>query len=212
MQLFLRMNIKSLRFFAFGLWLCSSLLIVGSGCTTPTQKPEALDEPPPLTNAALARIAVGDTVTVTLYGIPSEELPPAQIKPIKEDGTITLPDIGSVHAAGKAPGELEDIIHDLYVPKVYTHINVTVVLSSEQVYFVRGEVKAPNRVLYTGPVTVTKAITSAGDFTDFADHKNVVLIRSSGKRYQLNCDRILRGDDPDPQVYPGDQIEVNRHW
>jgi len=212
MQISQRMNIKSLRFVIFGLWLCSSLLVAGlSGCATPPDV-GSLDMPPPLTNASLARISVGDTITVTLYGIPSDELPPAQVKPIKDDGTITLPDIGSVQAAGKTPGELEDIIHNQYVPKIYKHINVTVVLSSDRVYFVRGEVKSPNRVLYTGPVTVTKAITSAGDFTDFADHKNVTLIRSNGKRYKLNCDRILRGDDPDPDVYPGDQIEVPRHW
>lgn len=212
MQISLRMNIKSLRFFVFGLWLCSSLVIIGlSGCATADQT-GSLEEPPPLTNSSLARISVGDTVTVTLFGIPSDELPPPQIKPIKEDGSITLPEIGKVQAAGKTPGELEDVIEKMYVPKVYTHINVTVVLSSDRVYFVRGEVKTPGRVLYTGPVTVTKAITSAGDFTDFADHKDVVLIRSNGKRYKLNCDRILSGDDPDPEVYPGDQIEVKRHW
>jgi protein involved in polysaccharide export with SLBB domain len=209
MQISLPINMKRLRSYTFGLWFCSSLLLVVglSGCSTPNPT-GAVDEPTATKAPDLARITVGDTVTVTLTGI--DDLPPAQLKPLKEDGTITLPDIGKVQAAGKTPGELEDIIHDLYVPKVYTHLNVTVILSSDRVYFVRGEVKAPNRVLYTGPVTVTKAITSAGDFTDFADHKNIVLIRSNGKHYKLNCDRILRGDDPDPPVYPGDQIEVNR--
>jgi len=169
-----------------------------------------MDEPQTWTNNILPRISVGDTVTVTISGL-DVEVPP-MIKPIKDDGTISLPDVGEVQAAGKTPGELEAAIHNLYVPKIYTHINITVVLTSDRVYFVRGEVKQPSRELYTGPVTVTRAIASAGDFTDFANHKNVVLIRSNGKRYTIDCDRILDGDDPDPPVYPGDQIVVKRRF
>lgn len=205
------MKIKNVRLLFFILFLISPLLLLGlAGCATyEDQDPTLMQEPNSETNE-LARISVGDTVTVTLTGI--EDLPPPLEKPIKEDGTITLPDIGPVKAVGKTPGDLEDAIHKLYVPKVYTHLNVTVKLSSDRVYFVRGEVKQPGRVLYVGPVNVTQAITSAGDFTDFANHKNVVLIRSNGKRYKLNCDHILGGDDPDPPVYPGDQIEVKRRW
>ncbi len=59
-------------------------------------------------------------------------------------------------------------------------------------------------------ITVTKAITSAGDFTDFANRKKVFLIRANGQRFKLNADAILNGDAPDPPVYPGDQIEVAR--
>lgn len=205
------MKLKNVPFVLFPLLLVSTLLVLGlAGCATPDNE-GLMDQPASGANTnVLPRISVGDTVTVTLTGI--DDLPPPLEKPIKEDGTITLPDIGPVQAIGKTPGEMEDTIHSLYVPKIYTHLNVTVKLSSDRVYFVRGEVKVPNRILYTGPVTVTKAITSAGDFTDFANRKAVYLTRLNGKRYKLNCDRILSGDDPDPPVYPGDQIEVKRRW
>ena len=68
----------------------------------------------------------------------------------------------------------------------------------------------PAALIYAGPITVTKAITSAGDFTDFANHKKVWLIRASGQRFKLNADNILDGEAPDPPVYPGDQIYVER--
>ena len=87
----------------------------------------------------LPRLHIGDTVIITFSGVPDE--PPPQEKPIKEDGTITLPDIGRVQAAGKTAGELEDLIHDLYVPAIYRHLNVTVKTSSDRVYYVRGEVR-----------------------------------------------------------------------
>ena len=131
-------------------------------------------------------------------------------KPIKEDGTITLPDIGRVKAVGKTIGELEDTIHDLYVPKIYTHLNVTVKTSSDRVFYISGEVHAPGRVIYAGDITVSKAITSAGDFTDFADRSDVTLIRANGDRFLLNMNHILSGKDPDPPVFPGDQIKVGR--
>jgi protein involved in polysaccharide export with SLBB domain len=64
--------------------------------------------------------------------------------------------------------------------------------------------------MYNGSITVSKAITAAGDFTDFANHSNVWLIRANGQRYLLNMDDILSGEAPDPPVYPGDQIVVGR--
>ena len=115
-----------------------------------------------------------------------------------------------VQAAGKTVGELEDAIHDLYVPKFVTHLNVTVKASSDRAFYISGEVKAPGRLLYTGDITVSKAITSAGDFTDFADRTDVILIRTNGDRFALNMNRILAGKDPDPPIFPGDQIKVGR--
>jgi polysaccharide export outer membrane protein len=156
----------------------------------------------------VARLHVGDTVTITFSGLPDPMDP--QEKPIKEDGTITLQDIGRVKAVGKTPGELEVTIHDLYVPRIVTHLNVTVKASSDRVYYVRGEVKSPGRLIYAGSITVSKAITSAGDFTDFAARGSVWLIRANGDRFKLNVNKILDGDQPDPPVYPGDQIVVGR--
>jgi len=158
----------------------------------------------------VARLHVGDTVTITLKGPPPpNEILPVE-KPIKDDGTITLDYIGRIEAAGKTPGQLEDAIHDLYVPKYYTHLNVTVQASNDRVDYVRGEVKTPGRMIYTGEITVSRAIASAGDFTDFADRTEVYLTRANGQRSELNLKRILAGKDPDPPVYPGDQIEVTR--
>ena len=204
------MNLKNVRFVRFPLLLASALLALGlSGCST--DKNIGLMDPPDKlgTSPILPRLSVGDSVTITLTGLPIE-LPPYE-KLIADDKTISLPDIGTIEAAGMTPHELENYIHDQYVPKIYTHISVTVKTTSDRVYFVRGEVHAPGRLIYVGPITVSKAITSAGDFTDFANRSKVYLTRSnSGKRFRLDCDKILDGQAPDPPVFPGDQIEVKR--
>jgi protein involved in polysaccharide export with SLBB domain len=155
----------------------------------------------------VARFHVGDTVTVTLTGLP--EMIEPHSEPIKEDGTITMPSIGHVRAADKTAGELQNEIHDLYVPKYYRHLTVTV-NTGDRVYFVTGEVKGPGRQLYAGQMTVTKAITTAGGFTDFANHNKVWLIRSGGQRIKVNCDKAFQDQSQDPPVYPNDQIQVPR--
>ena len=156
----------------------------------------------------VARLHIGDSVIVTMDG-PSDAAIQPHEETIKEDGTITLAEIGHVKAAGLTTGELQDIIHDKYVPGIYKRLTVTV-KTGDRVFFVRGEVKAPGRQIYTGPITVTKAITSAGDFTDFSNRRYVVLTRANGQRFVVDCVKILDGKKPDPEVYPGDQIEV-RH-
>ena len=156
--------------------------------------------------AQVARFHVGETVKVDFSGPPDPI--ESHEEPIKEDGTITLPLIGPVKAAGETAGELQTEIHDLYVPKYYVRLTITV-SSGDRVYYVRGEVKNPGRQLYVGETTVTKAITSAGDFTDFASHK-VWLIRADGTRVKVSVDKALEDPSLDPQVYPGDQVYVPR--
>lgn len=154
---------------------------------------------------SVARLHIGDELVVTFSG-PQDPVPPHQ-EIIKEDGTVTLPDIGQVKAAGRTIGELQKAITEAYVPKYYTRLTVTV-KPGDRVFYISGDVKNPGRQIYTGPITLTKAITSAGGFTETSNPRNVVLTRAGGQRYTVNCKSILDGKKPDPDVYPGDQVEV----
>ena len=186
----------------------SLLALFVAGCATPDYKDVmAVPDNDPSAALAGARFNVGDTLAIAFTGPPDPIA--TQEKTIGEDGKITLADIGEVVAVGKTSSEVEKIIHDKYVPAFVNHLNVTV-KAGDRVFYVRGEVGNKGRQVYVGQITVTKAITSAGDFTDFANHKNVLLIRSNGKRFIIDCDAILSGKQPDPPVYPGDQIEVRR--
>jgi polysaccharide export outer membrane protein len=204
---------------SLGLLVCG-LLFTGAiftGCYSSPIDPIFSDNPvaPVMTGspatgytaAEVARFHVGDNIQVTLSGLPTPIEPHQEA--IKEDGTITMPDIGHVQAVGKTAGELQNEIYNLYVPKLYRHLTVTV-SPGDRVYYVTGEVKQPGRQLYAGQMTVTKAITTAGDFTDFANHKKVWLIRANGQRIKVNCNEALRDPTKDPQVYPNDLIRVPR--
>ena len=215
-----------MKLFVYGL-IASSLLLAGlvfTGCSSPlsldsipaagevqTNSSVPALTPKPAAQAQsnyseVAHFHVGETVSVAFSGPPDPIDPHEEL--IKEDGSITLPLIGSVKALGRTAGELQNEIHDLYVPKYYVRLNVTV-KPGDLIYYVRGEVKQPGREIYVGETTVTKAITSAGDFTDYASHK-VTLIRASGGSIKVNVDKALEDPTLDPQIYPGDQVTVPR--
>jgi len=126
---------------------------------------------------------------------------------IWEDGFITLPLVGSVKAEGKTLHELGKEVHDLYVPRFYKHWWMTGTLD-QRVYHVGGQVKSPGRQLYIGATTVTKAIQSAGDFTNFAAKKRVKLTRADGQGIEVNCIKAAKEPALDLPVYPGDKIAV----
>jgi len=204
-----------MKLFVRGL-LASGLLFVGlffAGCSSSPNIDDLLQTGGTATTNSshvnVAKFHVGETVSVMFSGIP-DTIPPHE-EPIKEDGTITLPLIGPVQAVGKTAGELQAQIHDLYVPKYYVRLTVTI-KPGDLVYYVKGEVKTPGRQIYVGEITVTRAITSAGDMTDFASHSNVWLIRANGQRIKVNVDDVLENPSQDPQVYPGDQIVVERRY
>jgi polysaccharide export outer membrane protein len=153
---------------------------------------------------------VGDSLTIVYSDLPGGVTPPFEGK-IKEDGTITLLLNQTFKADGKSPGMLEKEIRACYVPKYYKYMTVTVKqIENTRWYYVDGEVKSPNRWLYTSRITVLKAIASAGGFTDFANRKSVRLTRVDGRTQTVNCVKALDDSKLDLEVYPGDKIYIRR--
>jgi len=154
-------------------------------------------------------LQTGETISVSLSDISTQQPPMEQT--VKADGTITLWYNKTFHVAGKLRGQVEKEIHDAYVPDYY--VNATVTISHQgqsRFYYVGGEVKSPGRQVYIGRITVTRAIQSAGDFTDWASKKKVQLIRSNGEKKTINCTKALDKPELDLEVFPGDKIYVPR--
>ena len=174
---------------------------------TPVGTPVGASVGTPRVGAELDVFSLGDQVIVTFSDLALQ----LHEERIKDDGSITLHLIGPVKAVGKTPGELQKEIQELYVPKYYQPGRLTVtVKSQERAYYVGGEVRNPNRYIYSGAITITKAIQSAGDFTDFANKKKVRLTRADGKTLRVNCKKAIEDSAVDPPVFPGDRIHVPR--
>jgi Polysaccharide biosynthesis/export protein len=83
------------------------LLCTGCGGTKTAQHPELVPKTPSF-------LTSGDVVKVTFPGAPELN----QTQKISTDGTLSLPLVGEVHAAGKTPGQLQSELAALYKPQL----------------------------------------------------------------------------------------------
>lgn len=166
---------------------------------------------PPNAGAATSQTAdqiqPGVKLTVIFSGIPNP--PPKHEEKVREDGYISPPYlVRPVKAAGKTIGKLQEELQTLYVPDYFTRALTVTVTIEERWFYVGGEVKSQGRYIYSGEMTVRKAIQTAGDFTPYANRKKVQIIRANGKTEKVNCDRALKNPKLDLPVFADDQVIV----
>jgi polysaccharide export outer membrane protein len=153
-------------------------------------------------------LTAGDVVKITFPAAPELN----QSQKIGTDGTLSLPLVGEVHAAGKSPGELQRELANLYKPQLQdSEVTVTVETRAIPVV-ISGAVQKPGKIVFERPATVLEAIMEAGGFTPEADLKKVFLIRIvKGEHETQTFDfrPILKGK-PAPAIYcsGGDVIYV----
>lgn len=158
-------------------------------------------------------IKVGDLLIISFGDLPETQRPPPFDQKVRDDGTITLIYNQPFQAAGMRVGDLERKIRAFYVPSYFKNLTVTVRLSADRFFYVDGEVKLGNKIPYTGPITVSKAIAAAGGFTDFANKRSIKLIRRDGRSQKVNYNKALAHPEQpelDPPVFPDDKIHVPR--
>jgi polysaccharide biosynthesis/export protein len=150
----------------------------------------------------------GDVVKISFPAAPELN----QTQKVGTDGSLSLPLIGEVHAAGKSPAQLQNELATLYKPQLQDN-EVVVALESRAVpVVVSGAVIKPGKIVFERPATVLEAIMEAGGFTPEADLKKVSVIRIvKGEHYTETLDLrpVLKGQ-PTPAVYVanGDVIYV----
>lgn len=153
----------------------------------------------------------GDSIILKLSGVPPEEISVVSNSyDISDNGSINLPYIGEVKAAGLRPSALQKAIETAYkVAEIFTHPTVQVTPNREaatQVIYVSGEVRAPGRIALTPGMTIHDAITSAGGPTEFAGMKKVKFTRG-GQTQELDL-RRADGAEAATRAQPGDRIHV----
>ena len=154
-------------------------------------------------------IEPGESLVINITDLPTSQLPIQD--QVKQDGTITLLLNHTFHAAGKTRRQLEQEVHDYYVPAFYRQMTVSIQGQPQtRFYFVDGEVKLPGRQVYIGPMTVLKSIASAGGLTDYAARTKVKLIHPDGRVQTVNCRKAIDHPALDLPVYPDDKIYVPR--
>ena len=182
--------------------LAALALLFCIGCQgTPKNKAPLVGQTPNYLNA-------GDEVKVSFPAAPELN----QTQKIGTDGSLSLPLIGEVHAAGKSPGELQVELATMYKPQLQDNEVIVTLEARALPVVVSGAVQKPGKIVFERPATVLEAIMEAGGFTPEADLKKVSLIRIvKGEHYTQIFDLrpVLKGV-PTRAVYisGGDVIYV----
>src|SRR5215471_14470062 len=163
--------------------------------------------PQPPTNDEY-RLGPGDKLRIEVY----KDTQLSQSVQVRPDGKITLPLVGDLVAVDRTPIELRDTIAK-QLKEYMTNPSVTVIVveALAATAYVMGEVNHPGAVtLQGGPLTVIQALALAGGVKDFADTKNIRILRRSSTTMQtipFNYKDAIRGAAP---VYlrPGDTVVV----
>ena len=129
---------------------------------------------------------------------------------VDQDGYVPLPLLGKVKAAGLTLRQMEDELTRLWGGDFIKDPYVRVSLKKKQ-FFVLGEVKTPGSYEMVGNMTVLKAISMAGGFTDYAAEGSIYILRtkkSEPEKIEVDFSKIQKGRSEDIEIRPGDVVTV----
>lgn len=134
---------------------------------------------------------------------------------VRPDGKISLPLVGDVMASDKTPEQLaSDIEQKLKDGKFLLDPNVTVQVFQvhSKKYFIEGEVNHPGAYDLVVPTTIMQGLVNAGGFRDFANKKNIVILRDGGRIVKhFNYNDVSRGKHIEQNILlqPNDHIIIH---
>jgi polysaccharide export outer membrane protein len=133
---------------------------------------------------------------------------------VRPDGRITLPLIGEIQAEGQKPEALRDQIKAA-AGKYISDANVTVIVRqvNSRKVFITGNVTNPGSFPLTGPRNVMQVIALAGGLTEYADAKNITIVRNengASRSFKFNYRDVAKGKklEQNIQLRPGDTVVV----
>ncbi len=157
-------------------------------------------------------IGVGDVIAVSVWGHPDLE----RTLTVDADGTITLPPVGAIKAAGSTTRQLSDRISDRLATILRTGAPTVTVIIKEfvsQSVYVTGAVVHPGRYGAAGPQPLYDLINLAGGALPNGDLARVTIVRKEGagpRQFTVDVAAALRnGTEAQlPLLNAGDVVEV----
>jgi len=182
--------------------LCASL--AGAGCGAKTAAVVVRPTAPEYV------IAIDDVLTVAFW---QEQIGATDVI-VRPDGKISLPLLNDVQAAGYTPQQLATALEQA-ASKYITEPDATVIVKEirSRKVFVVGEVGTPGMVPLSGEMTVLQLIAMSGGLLEYADKKNIVIIRTENgheQRLKFNYSDVVGGKNVQQNVFlqPGDTVVV----
>jgi polysaccharide biosynthesis/export protein len=183
----------------------AAILAIGlqlGGCLT-DYGPVTTDSVPESQYGVASRLQTGDDLKIIVFG----EDALSGIYEISPAGTLSMPLIGSINAAGRTRAEVEHALTEAYASgKFLQEPKITVSVVTFRPIYIFGEVGIPGKYAYTSGLDVLTAVATAGGFT-YRASKTTVLIRHPGE--EVWQEYSLAAPLP---VEPGDLIRIPERY
>ena len=165
--------------------------------------PVTTDSVPESQYGVASHLQTGDDLKIIIFG----EDALSGIYEISPAGTISMPLIGSVMAAGRTRADVEHELTRAYASgKFLQEPKITVSVVTFRPIYIFGEVSTPGKYAYTSGLDVLTAVATAGGFT-YRASKTTVLIRHPGE--EVWQEYSLAAPLP---VEPGDLIRIPERY
>jgi polysaccharide export outer membrane protein len=165
--------------------------MVSAGCGTTGPFVWASQLQPEEVGSTDYTIAVGDVVSVRVFG---QDAMSTHAK-VRSDGKISMPFLGDVVVAGKAPGALAREM-ETGLKNFINSPNVTVTVDDFQptTVTVIGEVNHPGTITVERNASVLQALANAGGLTENAARDDIYVLREAPvpRRIRFTYDRLTR--------------------
>jgi polysaccharide export outer membrane protein len=172
------------------------------GCQTRAPQYAIIEGLPVMPGNPADTFRPGDQVTITFS--PSDLAAPCRLT-VKDDGSIMVPQVGTLIAAGKTPEALRREALEKHGRRLQFQPHYMT-----RYFYVTGEVNRPGPLPYLGETDLLRAIVAAGDMTAFAKKDKIQIHRASGRTETIRD--YLKANNPRPKVsiFPGDTVHVPR--
>jgi len=192
------------------IWLLALAWPLVSGCPHPYRPYNYAAEPDPRQQEFV--IGPSDVLRITVWRNP--DLSGEAV--VRPDGTITVPLVGDLHAAGRTPAEIRaELTQRLatYIKDDSAVVTVAVTAINSYRITVSGNVEHPGTFNASHYITVSEAMALAGGPNRFSEPEDAVVIRTDQRgtrRVPVNYPAMLAGVHPEQNVVllPGDVLYV----
>lgn len=144
----------------------------------------------------------GDKINIQVYGESGLSLEAR----LTDAGTILYPFLGEIKVSGLTVGQLAERIAQGLRGRYLVDPKVSISVMEYREFFVNGEVAKPGAYPYQPGLTVQKAISIAGGFTERAVRSKVSIIREKDPAHKPHS------VDLSESVAPGDMLTIEESF
>ena len=200
--------------------LCGVLIGTVAGCKSPP-----LAQPGPVMAVALPvlnqqdftpdapstyALRAGDVLNIAVFREP--DLSPGTVR-IAADGMVSVPMIGSVHAAGWSASELESHLERVLGERYLRHpeVSVNVAEYGSHLVTVEGSVRQPGVYAFSPGARLSSSLALARGSDRVANLREVAIFRQGADGMEVakfDFVAVREGTMIDPVLVPGDRVVV----